>query len=63
MRCSRCGGLIMIELLLVEGYEVEDISCLSCGERFWREGVNEGMKPRERAIIELTNNVNNFNKL
>ena len=60
MRCPRCNGLIMVESLLIDGYQIEDISCLNCGERFWPGGIQDGARPREAAEIELSNNFNDL---
>jgi len=62
MICPNCQGMIVKEELSVDGCLIDDIYCVNCGERFYPDGVDRGMKLRETAINELFNNFNNLAK-
>lgn len=63
MTCLRCKGLIIFETVFAENKFIDDIHCVNCGERFFK---NIPTYRRDRASRRLKVGrklSNNFNKL
>lgn len=61
MNCPKCNGLIATKEIFAENIFIDDIYCLSCGERFFKDIPLEKLKSasrKESTRIELLIGVN-----
>lgn len=37
MTCPKCAGTVINQEIFVDGYVIDDIYCVNCGERFFKD--------------------------
>lgn len=63
MTCLRCNGMVINQEILVDGYQIDDIYCVNCGERFFKNIPTCKLDKGKKWKREGLKFVNDFNKL